>query len=607
MKRTTKVVNAMIAATTILIIISVFFAIRGFSVIRNTTTASGQDFLLQSTQYVAKIVQLSMKNRHQSLSYLTINENWTSIESPMTLIDNQTSLVPFFKSLNGESETLIYIDREGTPMNAISWDSKTKRIGTINTENIMPYLEKDPSLTKMIDSPAAEQNSDSYFIEKQAYLNFYHAINNRAGDVIGYLIMPLKLTVFYQNFIQDFELEYKGYPMIKDRSMTVVMHPVDEQIGLSIIDGRKELFPTLHYEDLQRLEKYQLEHNEGSLTYKSYWWDEKTPREAEKIGAFEWVDVGMAHWVISINADYRERNDEIINFVIVLFCILLLLLLLIAIFTFFLRSFRKQEKIEEENKHLIAKHQRQKAQHKLEWQLSQRNKLETVGLLTTSIIHDMNNFLTPIIGNLELLMQEYQDQPILHDDLHEVLQSAQKGDKLLSNVMRFSRESDSIQEVVDISSAITVAAHLISGIIPKKIPLKINVQQQMGLVPLEEIDLQNVIYNLITNAYQAVKTSVPHPCIWVTAKKVTEGHPNGPNRNYVILEITDNGPGVPAELQKQIYEPFFTTKSADEGTGLGLFAVASIVAKYDWQLDLRSSPQDGTTFSIRMPLTDLTL
>lgn len=603
MKRTTKIVNTMIVATTVLILISSFFAIRGFSVIRKTTTASGQDFLLQSTQYVAKIVQLSMKNRHQSLSYLTINEDWTSTDTPISLIETQQSLVPFFNALNGESEQLIYVDRTGKPLNAISWDTASQEIAEIKIADILPYLEKDPSLTEMLTFPEAEQNSDSYFIGKQAYLNFYHEINNSTGTIIGYLIMPLKLNVFYKNFIQDFELEYKGYPLIKDHSMTVVMHPVEEQIGLSIIRGRQKLFPKLHYEDLERLEKYQLEHDEGSLTYKSYWWDEDSPKEAEKIGAFEWVNVGMARWVISINADYRERNDDIINFVIVLFCILLLLLLLIIIFTFFLRSFRKQEKVEEENIRLIAKHEQQKAQHKLEWQLSQRNKLETVGLLTTSISHDMNNFLTPIIGNLELLMQEYQEHPVLQDDLHEVLQSAQKSEKLLSNVTRFSRESERIQEVVDISSAITVATHLISGIIPKKTPLNIDIQQQMGLVQLEEIDLQNLIYNLITNAYQAVKTDIKNPKICITAKETTETFHNGRLENYVSLSISDNGPGIPIDLQKKIYEPFFTTKSADEGTGLGLFAVASIIAKYDWKLDLQSSAQDGTTFTIRIPLS----
>lgn len=596
MKRTTKIVNAMIAATTLLIIISGFFAIRGFSVIRNTTTASGQDFLLQSTQYVAKIVQLSMKNRYQSLSYLTINEEWNSTDRPITLIDNPSSFIPFFTSLKGESETLIYVDRNGKPLNAISWAPATKDVQAIETNAILPYIEKDSSLAEMLTFPTAEQNGNSYFIDKQAYMNFYHKINTPTGAIIGYLIMPLKLDVFYKNFIQDFELEYKGYPMVKDQSMTVVMHPVEEQIGLSIIEGRQKLFPQLHYDDLKRLEKYQLEHDEGALTYKSYWWDEKKPQETEKIGAFEWVDVGMARWVISINADYRERNDDIINLVIALFSLLLLLLVLIIIFSLFLRSFRKQEKIEEENKQLIANHQRQKAQHKLEWQLSQRNKLETVGLLTTSIIHDMTNFLTPIIGNLELLMLEYQNQPILQDDLHEVLAAAQKGDQLLSNVMRFSRASQNIQEVVDISSAITVATHLISGIIPKKTPLKIKIQQQIGLVQLEEIDLQNVIYNLITNAYQAVKGEQA-PSIMVRAKKVS----STPFESSVILEISDNGPGIPLEIQEQIYEPFFTTKSSDEGTGLGLFAVASIIAKYNWQIDLQSS-EAGTTFFIRMPL-----
>lgn len=612
MKQTNRIVNLMIAVMIVFIIASVFFAIRGFSVIRKTTTASGQDFLLQSTEYVGKVIQLSMKNRHQALNYLAIDGHLKNSDDPTTYLNNShASLATFFDSLNNETDALFYIKPDGTPQYAFHWDSEKKQVSIADIETIQPFLYHDLSLKQLLDQPTA-QNSDSYFIGKKAYINFYQEIRTAAGDIDGYLILPLNLEAFYKNFLQDFELDYKGYPMIKDRSMTVIMHPVEQQVGLDIISGREKLYPDFDYSDLKRLEQYQLKHDSGKLTYKSYWWDEATPTEVLKIGAFEWIDVGLAHWVVAINADYNERNDDILNFVIVLSFLLVLLLLLIIICSLFIRNFRKKETIEAENRQLIEKQKQQDMQHQLELELYQRNKMETVGLLTTSIVHDMNNFLTPIIGNTQLLLEEHAENPVLEADLEEILHSAQKGKQLSSNVLRFSKTQKSIKEWMDISAAIGVATHLIREIIPKKVQFSLSIQENLGMAKLEEIDLQNLIYNLITNAYQATKENptgqqkirviVSPASQELVAFLKEDSHRLGDADGFVTLEISDNGPGIPEALREKIFEPFFTTKSADEGTGLGLFAVTSIVAKYEWHLSLVSNEGQGTSFFITIPV-----
>ncbi|MBP2099165.1 ATP-binding protein [Enterococcus rivorum] len=611
MKQSNKIVKSMIAATVLFIVISVFFSIRGFSVIRKATTASSQDFLLQSVQYVGKVIQLSMKNRHQALNYLAINKDLDQRENPdLYLKNNPESLQLFFDSLKNEVDYLIYLDATGKPLYAFNWTAANKSVTISNAETVTPFIQKDSAL-KQILHQSSDQNGASYFIENKAFINFYQEIKSQDGTIDGYLVMPLKLKEFYKNVLQDFELGYKGYPMVKDESMKVVMHPVDKQIGLTIVNDRKKLYPDFDYSDLQRLEKYQLSHQSGKLTYKSYWWDEDTPTEVLKISAFEWVTIGAARWVIAINADYNERNDEVINYVLILSCLLLLLLLLILMFSLLINNFRKKEQIEEENKRLIETQKEQHLQHKLELELYQRNKMETVGLLTTSIVHDMNNFLTPIIGNAELLLEEYAENPLLVDDLKEILKSAQKGKKLSSNVLRFSKTQETTKEWIDISAAIIVAVHLIDGIIPKKVNLTVSIQENLGKSRLEEIDLQNLIYNLITNAYQASEGMENNRKIFVGLEPDPEALAKSLKKQtqrldkeieYVTLKISDNGPGIPEELSTKIFEPFFTTKSADEGTGLGLFAVASIVSKYEWHLSVESSPENGTTFFITIPI-----
>lgn len=456
MTKMNRTVNLMIAATTLFIAVSVFFAFQGFSIIRRTTTASGQDFLLQSTQYAAKIIQLSMENRHEDLNELGHELSTEELKQPNYLLTHENALPTLFTTLNNEASTLIYIDTTKKIHYAYHWDSKAHQAKLTPNTQVEAYVQKDPSLTNVLKNSGIH-NGDAYFINKKSYINFYQPVLATDGTIQGYFVLPLNLQDFYKNFLQDFKLDYKGYPMIKNKNMQVIVHPVDQQIGLDIIEGRKKLFPTFDFSDLERLEAYQLSHDSGKLTYKSYWWDENKPQEVLKIGAFKWVDIGDAHWVVSINADYNERNDDILNYIIVLFCLLLLLLLLILIFSLFIHNFRKKASIEEENRQLIKDQKQQQMQHELELELYQRNKMETVGLLTTSIVHDMNNFLTPIIGNTELLLEEHADDTVLKEDLEEILKSAQKGKQLSSNVLRFSKVQAKNQEVVDLATTVAIA------------------------------------------------------------------------------------------------------------------------------------------------------
>jgi two-component system cell cycle sensor histidine kinase/response regulator CckA len=610
MKKMTRIVYLMFAATTLFIIVSAVFAFRGFSVIRKTTTASGQDFLLQSTQYAAKIIQLSMEARHEILNEVSQEESPQVFANERYFIEHPAAFKSLFQSLNNEAAYIMYVDKQLQLNYAYQWQSDTQQLQLASSQVVKQYLEKDTSFPKLATQPTLH-NGEAYFIGKKSYLNFYQPIQTDTGELEGYLVLPLSLQTFYKNFLQDYKLDYKGYPMIKNKDMRVIIHPVDQQIGLDIIEDRQKLFPDFDLSDLKRLEKYQLTHDSGKLTYKSYWWDEHQPKEVLKIGAFKWVEIGDAQWVVSINADYNERNNELINFIIVLFCLLLLLLLMILIFSLTIHYFRKKESVEEENRQLIESQKQQKILHELEFELYQRNKMETVGLLTTSIVHDMNNFLTPIIGNTELLIEEYEQEPLLKEDLQEILKSAQKGKLLANNVLRFSKTQGSTQEWLNISDSVRTAVQLIAEIISNKAKILVEIEDNLGVIKLEEIDLQNLIYNLVTNAYQATKDQAVEPTISIKlkpakktqVKQLMKQHPlMKKHKTFVTLEISDNGPGIPPAIQEKIFEPFFTTKKADEGTGLGLFAVASISAKYEWLLTIESGQQIGAHFLITLPV-----
>ena len=194
------------------------------------------------------------------------------------------------------------------------------------------------------------------------------------------------------------------------------------------------------------------------------------------------------------------------------------------------------------------------------------------------------------------------------DDLNEVYQSAIKGQNLSKNVLRFSKVETAPKSNYALSQVIQEAIDHLSLLVPKSFTLTTDLPD-IGKTVFEKEDLQIIIYNLITNAYQAKQDA--HVSITLFADDPsayfdqsllpkTKKKTNVPGQ-FAIIEISDNGPGIPLEIREKIFTPFFTTKKEVGGTGLGLFIVSSIIKKNGWSIQLVSQSQ-GTTFYLGIPL-----
>ncbi|MGO3602647.1 MAG: ATP-binding protein [Enterococcus malodoratus] len=189
--------------------------------------------------------------------------------------------------------------------------------------------------------------------------------------------------------------------------------------------------------------------------------------------------------------------------------------------------------------------------------------------------------------------------------MNEVYHAAEKGQQLSTNVLRFSRVSNTQKKTFSINAVINEALDTMSILIPKYTSLTRDLQTD-GLCYIEKDDLQIILYNLITNAYQArSKGNVIHVTTYsadMQQRARFEKHSLGyQHKNILVIEVRDHGPGIPKEIGDKIFTPFFTTKPTDGGTGLGLFIVSSIIKKNDWLLEVESST-DGTLFRIALPI-----
>jgi len=240
-----------------------------------------------------------------------------------------------------------------------------------------------------------------------------------------------------------------------------------------------------------------------------------------------------------------------------------------------------------------------------EQQLQQSQKMEAVGQLTAGVAHNFNNMLQGVIGNLELALLDAG--PAVQPAIESALQSTHRAGEVVQQLMVFSREGRRLpRRAVDIAAVIRDTEAICRKTFDRRI--QIHVERRAAPHTLGDArQLQQVFLNLCLNARDSVIEycqSVPTIRISWEEMRVEEGSapatcPPGP---YLRVEVADNGKGLDAETQQRVFEPFFSTKPLDRGTGLGLSTAFGIIQEHDGWLECDSQPGDGARFSVYLPV-----
>ena len=581
-----------VVATLFITLIGLIFTFTSYKSAQRQAETVGLRQLETVNQAAIKLISRSIESYHMALTNYADDHlegaALADLQRPLTL--------PVINSANNAMVGLFLIDQQGQ---VIAQNTATA-VNKPEDPPVQELLFKDPSLDKVLAGRQV-QNGQVYFDGKQAYLNVYQSLT--LDDKEAILVMPLNLQrMYHHEFTTDRNVS--GYTMVKNAEMRIVMHPSDEQIGFSIVESRKKEFPELDFTDLERLEQEQIDNEEGTSVYYSYWWNEETLQKVLKLAAYQWITIGDSRLIVASNADFLEQSGLFLQDNLILIGLLGLLFVIMILLTVLIKNYMKRNQAYVENQALKERQRLLKEKHEIEKNILQESKLETIGLLTTSIVHDLNNFLTPMIGHLQLLIEENQHDEVLMADLQEVCKAAEKGKELSSNVLRFSKLESADKTVQSIAATLTEAIDTMRALLPKAFSLTYDIQE-VGYAVYEKIDLQVIIYNLLMNVYQANAD-----CSIRLSRTSTESatflfrmQAFSAQQEFALIEIADNGPGIPEAIQEKIFTRFFTTKSATGGTGLGLFTVSSIVEKNDWLIDVTSTPK-GTTFYIGIPLTD---
>ncbi len=228
-------------------------------------------------------------------------------------------------------------------------------------------------------------------------------------------------------------------------------------------------------------------------------------------------------------------------------------------------------------------------------QLVRSDKLASMGTMAAGIAHEVNNMLTPIMGNAYLLREISNEvTPDMERMIANIEDASKRAAEMLRQVLDFSRKGPETVEPIDMAGVVNRVLSLLEYRLRKG---QVQVRKEYGTAPIiatgNAKQLEQVLTNLIINAIDAMDGG--------GELAVSIDRRNSGDTNIVLIRVSDNGAGIPEEMRESIFEPFFSTKEEGKGTGLGLFISYGIIQKHGGVLEVESEVGRGTTFSIKLP------
>jgi two-component system, cell cycle sensor histidine kinase and response regulator CckA len=241
---------------------------------------------------------------------------------------------------------------------------------------------------------------------------------------------------------------------------------------------------------------------------------------------------------------------------------------------------------------------------RLEAQLRQAQKMESVGRLAGGVAHDFNNLLTAISGHVELALLDIQPTEPMHELLTEVRQAAHSAANLTRQLLAFSRKQVIDPRVLNLNEVVAQLSRMLPRLLGEDIELLLLLDPRLGQTRVDRSQLEQILLNLAVNARDAMpqggKLTIESANATLDAEYARH-HPHVAPGDYVMLAVSDEGTGMSEEVKTHLFEPFFTTKALGKGTGLGLATVYGAVKQNRGSIEVYSEQGHGTTVKIYLP------
>jgi PAS domain S-box-containing protein len=239
-------------------------------------------------------------------------------------------------------------------------------------------------------------------------------------------------------------------------------------------------------------------------------------------------------------------------------------------------------------------------------EILKRQKLESVGLLAGGIAHDFNNILAIILGHASLMGRNPNNPERVIKGIEAISKASQRGAALIKQLLTFARKTEIVFESLQVNDTIIEIKKLMEETFPKKIIINTLLFMNLPKIHADINQIHQVLLNLCVNARDAMPKggNLTISTSTIKGELLHTRFPKVNAKNYICIEVADSGIGMDEATCQRIFEPFFTTKEQGKGTGLGLALVFGIVLNHDGIIDVFSKPDEGTVFSVFLPIKD---
>ena len=248
----------------------------------------------------------------------------------------------------------------------------------------------------------------------------------------------------------------------------------------------------------------------------------------------------------------------------------------------------------------------QEEREQLKTQLIQAQKMEAIGTLAGGIAHDFNNILGAIIGYAEMALYDTKKDSMEHYNIDQVLRAGHRAKDLVKQILAFSRKSEQDKNVISLTPVVNETLKLLRASLPTTIAIKQNIEPNLDAIFADPTQMHQVVMNICTNSAHAMREAggiltVKLQNVDLHIKETAQFPDLNPGP-YVKLSISDSGHGMDSKIIDRIFDPYFTTKEQDKGTGMGLAVVHGIIKGHGGGIQVQSKPGKGSRFDILFPI-----
>ncbi len=413
------------------------------------------------------------------------------------------------------------------------------------------------------------------------------------GTLVCCVAETVDLNSVYDEVLGSIQVGQRGYCTVKDPDRVIVMHRLHGQIGVDTQVQRVEGHPEGDWADLFAS---QYSGQPGCKVVTSYWWDDPQAGLAKKFIGYAPAYICGNFFVVNVVMAYDELMEPLRQMLV------LCTLLGVAVVALFVVGGWRLAKSLQDARHLkreLAYEQELHAQTQRlrlqERQIQSIDRLQTMGVITSSLAHELKNLMTPLGIYGDMLRDETLSQQEQREVSEEIGRIAARCADLLERMLSYvrTRVPEASDATFDMTRAVEEVLVIVRALCPRDVKLVEDVSGDSAWMHGEMGAVGQVVLNLVTNALYAMKDG--------GGTLGVSWDPDADKEGVWCLCVSDTGCGMDDTVRSQLFNSFFTTKGED-GTGLGMAVVQSLVQGMHGSIEVESAPGEGTTFRLRFPV-----